>query len=93
MIKLVHLICCRNWRWDEPSCNTEMCVVLYNPASAPPDKGHFLFQWNDDNCNSKNNFVCKYREGEPEALYLAVLGIIDIWHCVEFAAVAQEGWP
>ncbi|XP_028276457.1 layilin [Parambassis ranga] len=53
----------RNWHWDEPSCGGEMCVVLYHQPSAPPDEaGHFLFQWNDDNCNSKNNFVCKYPE-------------------------------
>ncbi|XP_070685649.1 layilin [Pempheris klunzingeri] len=53
----------RNWHWDEPSCGGEMCAVLYHQPSAPPDEeGHFLFQWNDDNCNSKNNFVCKYAE-------------------------------
>ncbi|CAJ1065474.1 chondrolectin [Xyrichtys novacula] len=52
----------RNWHWDEPSCGSEMCAVLYHQPSAPPDEGHFLFQWNDDNCNSKNNFVCKYPE-------------------------------
>ncbi|XP_034723208.1 layilin [Etheostoma cragini] len=53
----------RNWHWDEPSCGVEMCVVLYYQPSAPPDEqGHFPFQWNDDNCNSKNNFVCKYPE-------------------------------
>ena len=57
----------RNWHWDEPSCGGEMCVVLYYQPSAPPDEdGHFLFQWNDNNCNSKNNFVCKYSEGESE---------------------------
>uniref|UniRef100_A0AAV2J508 C-type lectin domain-containing protein n=1 Tax=Knipowitschia caucasica TaxID=637954 RepID=A0AAV2J508_KNICA len=53
----------RNWHWDEPSCGTEMCVALYHQPSAPPDEeGHYLFQWNDDNCNSKNNYVCKYTE-------------------------------
>lgn len=61
------LISQRNWHWDEPSCGGEMCVVLYYQPSAPPDEdGHFLFQWNDNNCNSKNNFVCKYSEGESE---------------------------
>uniref|UniRef100_H3CQR1 Layilin b n=2 Tax=Tetraodon nigroviridis TaxID=99883 RepID=H3CQR1_TETNG len=55
----------RNWHWDEPSCGGEMCVVLYYQPSAPPDEdGRFLFQWNDNNCNSKNNFVCKYSEGD-----------------------------
>uniref|UniRef100_A0A1A8I363 Layilin n=1 Tax=Nothobranchius kuhntae TaxID=321403 RepID=A0A1A8I363_NOTKU len=53
----------RNWQWDEPSCGTEMCVVLYHQPSAPRDEdAHFLFKWNDENCSSKNNFVCKYRE-------------------------------
>lgn len=53
----------RNWHWDEPSCGGEMCAVLYYQPSAPPDEeGHFLFRWNDDNCSSKNNFVCKYPE-------------------------------
>jgi hypothetical protein len=42
-----------------------MCVVLYHQPSAPPDEGgRFMFQWNDENCNTKNNFVCKYSEGE-----------------------------
>ncbi|XP_020773728.1 chondrolectin [Boleophthalmus pectinirostris] len=59
----------RNWHWDEPSCGTEMCVVLYHQPSAPPDEeGHFLFQWNDDNCNSKNNYVCKYTEKRTPAI-------------------------
>lgn len=86
--KLGHFICWRNWHWDEPSCGREMCAVLYYQPSAPPDEeGHFLFQWNDDNCNSKNNFVCKYPEGEAVNQRLcavvsrySVLGIIDIWH-------------
>ncbi|XP_014909874.1 chondrolectin-like [Poecilia latipinna] len=53
----------RNWNWDEPSCGSEMCVVLYYQPSTPADEeGHFLFKWNDDNCSCKNNFVCKYKE-------------------------------
>uniref|UniRef100_A0A3Q0QXF3 Layilin n=1 Tax=Amphilophus citrinellus TaxID=61819 RepID=A0A3Q0QXF3_AMPCI len=50
-----------NWHWDEPSCGKEMCVVLYHQPSSIPE-GRFLFQWNDDYCSSKNNFVCKYPE-------------------------------
>lgn len=58
----------RNWQWDEPSCGGEMCVVLYHRPSAPPDdEGHFPFQWNDNKCNSKNNYVCKYPEKRPQA--------------------------
>ncbi|KAG7281735.1 hypothetical protein CRUP_028049 [Coryphaenoides rupestris] len=33
---------------------------MHQPSAPPDEKGHFLFQWNDDNCNSKNNYVCKY---------------------------------
>ncbi|CAI5693731.1 layilin [Oreochromis niloticus] len=51
----------RNWHWDEPSCGKEMCVVLYHQPSETPE-GRFQFHWNDDNCSSKNNFVCKYPE-------------------------------
>lgn len=66
-LRLVFIISLRNWHWDEPSCGGEMCVVLYYQPSAPPDEdGRFLFQWNDNSCNSKNNFVCKYSEGESE---------------------------
>ncbi|XP_019911458.2 layilin isoform X1 [Esox lucius] len=55
----------RNWHWDEPSCGNEMCVVLYHQPTAPADEGgRFMFQWNDNNCDSSNNFVCKYSEGE-----------------------------
>uniref|UniRef100_A0AAY5K156 C-type lectin domain-containing protein n=1 Tax=Esox lucius TaxID=8010 RepID=A0AAY5K156_ESOLU len=53
----------RNWHWDEPSCGNEMCVVLYHQPTAPADEGgRFMFQWNDNNCDSSNNFVCKYSE-------------------------------
>ncbi|XP_067450828.1 layilin isoform X2 [Thunnus thynnus] len=53
----------RNWHWDEPSCGSEKCAVLYHQPSAPlEEEGHFLFRWNDENCNSKNNYVCKYPE-------------------------------
>ncbi|KAL7834483.1 hypothetical protein SRHO_G00287300 [Serrasalmus rhombeus] len=51
----------RNWHWDEPSCGYEVCVVMYHQPSAPPGIGGlYMFQWNDDNCETKNNFICKY---------------------------------
>ncbi|XP_056910648.1 layilin isoform X1 [Takifugu flavidus] len=51
----------RNWHWDEPSCGYEVCVVMYHQPSAPPSMGGlYMFQWNDDNCETKNNFICKY---------------------------------
>ncbi|XP_058482993.1 layilin isoform X2 [Solea solea] len=51
----------RNWHWDEPSCGYEVCVVMYHQPSAPPGLGGlYMFQWNDDNCETKNNFICKY---------------------------------
>ncbi|XP_036070651.1 layilin isoform X1 [Oryzias melastigma] len=53
----------RNWHWDEPSCGKERCVVLYHQPSEPiGEDGRFAFQWIDDNCSSKNNFICKYQE-------------------------------
>ncbi|KAG7217279.1 hypothetical protein INR49_027823, partial [Caranx melampygus] len=56
----------RNWHWDEPSCGYEVCVVMYHQPSAPPDLGGlYMFQWNDDNCETKNNFICKYTAENP----------------------------
>ncbi|KAF1529811.1 Layilin, partial [Eudyptes chrysocome] len=54
----------RNWYVDEPSCGSEICVVMYYQPSAPPGVGGpYMFQWNDDRCNMKNNFICKYSLG------------------------------
>lgn len=51
----------RNWHTDEPSCGYEVCVVMYHQPSASSDEGNrYMFQWNDDNCETKNNFICKY---------------------------------
>ncbi|CAL8364668.1 unnamed protein product [Lota lota] len=51
----------RNWHTDEPSCGYEVCVVMYHQPSAPPSMGGlYMFQWNDDNCETRNNFICKY---------------------------------
>ncbi|XP_053702305.1 layilin [Synchiropus splendidus] len=56
----------RNWHWDEPSCGYEVCVVMYHQPSAPAGMGGlYMFQWNDDNCETKNNFICKYTAEEP----------------------------
>ncbi|XP_010118886.1 PREDICTED: layilin [Chlamydotis macqueenii] len=56
----------RNWYVDEPSCGSEICVVMYHQPSAPPGVGGpYMFRWNDDRCNMKNNFICKY---SPENL-------------------------
>ncbi|XP_047423838.1 chondrolectin [Mugil cephalus] len=54
----------RNWYFDEPSCGGEACVVMYHqPTALPGLGGAYLYQWNDDRCNMKHNFICKY---EPE---------------------------
>ncbi|NXL64047.1 LAYN protein, partial [Chordeiles acutipennis] len=54
----------RNWYVDEPSCGSEICVVMYHQPSAPPGVGGpYIFQWNDDRCNMRNNFICKYSLG------------------------------
>ncbi|XP_045153690.1 layilin [Echinops telfairi] len=55
----------RNWYVDEPSCGSEICVVMYHQPSAPAGiGGHYMFQWNDDRCNMKNNYICKYADGD-----------------------------
>ncbi|XP_072118278.1 chondrolectin [Mobula birostris] len=51
----------RNWYADEPSCGSEACVVMYHQLTAQPGLGGpYLYQWNDDRCNMKHNFICKY---------------------------------
>ncbi|XP_041098205.1 layilin isoform X4 [Polyodon spathula] len=58
----------RKWHWDEPSCGNEVCVVMYHQPSAPPGIGGlYMFQWNDDNCDTKNNFICKYSQEKAAA--------------------------
>ncbi|XP_072900921.1 chondrolectin-like isoform X1 [Hemitrygon akajei] len=54
----------RNWYADEPSCGSEACVVMYHQLTAQPGLGGpYLYQWNDDRCNMKHNFICKYAAG------------------------------
>uniref|UniRef100_A0A8C1PIY7 Layilin b n=1 Tax=Cyprinus carpio TaxID=7962 RepID=A0A8C1PIY7_CYPCA len=54
----------RNWLVTEPSCGLDQCVALfYRPSSSAGQKEHNLFKWTDYNCNSKNNFICKYSDG------------------------------
>lgn len=54
----------RNWYFDEPSCGGEACVVMYHQPSAQVGLGGpYLYQWNDDRCNMKHNFICKYEPG------------------------------
>uniref|UniRef100_A0A4W6EBK3 Chondrolectin n=1 Tax=Lates calcarifer TaxID=8187 RepID=A0A4W6EBK3_LATCA len=54
----------RNWYFDEPSCGGEACVVMYHqPTALPGLGGAYLYQWNDDRCNMKHNFICKYKPG------------------------------
>uniref|UniRef100_A0AAA9T2J0 Layilin n=1 Tax=Bos taurus TaxID=9913 RepID=A0AAA9T2J0_BOVIN len=56
----------RNWYVDEPSCGSEVCVVMYHQPSAPAGiGGPYMFQWNDDRCTMKNNFICKYSDEKP----------------------------
>lgn len=63
-VYMLYVFVFRNWHWDEPSCGYEVCVVMYHQPSAPPGLGGlYMFQWNDDNCETKNNFICKYTAG------------------------------
>ncbi|KAG9328139.1 hypothetical protein JZ751_016254, partial [Albula glossodonta] len=51
----------RNWYYDEPSCGGEACVVMYHqPTALHGLGGPYMYQWNDDRCNMKHNFICKY---------------------------------
>ncbi|XP_072304579.1 chondrolectin isoform X2 [Eucyclogobius newberryi] len=53
----------RHWYEDEPSCGGEACVVMYHqPTALPGVGGAYLHQWNDDRCNMKHNFICKYHK-------------------------------
>ncbi|XP_056119324.1 layilin isoform X3 [Rhinichthys klamathensis goyatoka] len=53
----------RNWLVTEPSCGLDQCVALfYRPSSSAVQKKRNLFKWMDYNCNSKNNFICKYSD-------------------------------
>ncbi|XP_033866167.2 chondrolectin-like isoform X1 [Acipenser ruthenus] len=62
----------RNWYYDEPSCGGEACVVMYHQPTAQHGLGGaYLYQWNDDRCNMKHNFICKY---EPESILEKELG-------------------
>ena len=57
-------VCHRNWYFDEPSCGGEACVVMYHqPTALPGLGGAYIYQWNDDRCNMKHNFICKYDPG------------------------------
>ncbi|XP_025122695.2 layilin isoform X3 [Bubalus bubalis] len=64
----------RNWYVDEPSCGSEVCVVMYHQPSAPAGiGGPYMFQWNDDRCTMKNNFICKYSDGEETEPAIPIL--------------------
>nr|XP_031531378.1 layilin [Vicugna pacos] len=66
--KIRHVSTDRNWYVDEPSCGSEVCVVMYHQPSAPAGiGGPYMFQWNDDRCTMRNNFICKYSDEKPTA--------------------------
>uniref|UniRef100_W5MTM1 Chondrolectin n=1 Tax=Lepisosteus oculatus TaxID=7918 RepID=W5MTM1_LEPOC len=59
----------RNWYYDEPSCGGEACVVMYHQPTAHHGLGGaYLYQWNDDRCNMKHNFICKYEPDRDPAV-------------------------
>ncbi|KAJ7418429.1 Layilin [Pitangus sulphuratus] len=69
----------RNWYVDEPSCGSEICVVMYHQPSAPPGVGGpYMFQWNDDRCNMKNNFICKYSLEPVQSLAYILIPSIPV---------------
>lgn len=38
-------------------------MMYHQPAAPPGPGGPYLYQWNDDRCNMKHNFICKYEPG------------------------------
>lgn len=38
-------------------------VMYHQPTALPGLGGAYLYQWNDDRCNMKHNFICKYEPG------------------------------
>ncbi|KAE8621732.1 hypothetical protein XENTR_v10004949 [Xenopus tropicalis] len=78
----------RNWYADEPSCGSEACVVMYHqPTANPGIGGPYLYQWNDDRCNMKHNFICKYA---PENILEKELGDRADPEYESFPAVVTE---
>uniref|UniRef100_A0A3Q2E680 Layilin a n=1 Tax=Cyprinodon variegatus TaxID=28743 RepID=A0A3Q2E680_CYPVA len=84
----------RNWHIDEPSCGYEVCVVMYHQPSAPAGHGGlYMFQWNDDNCETKNNFICKYTAGAAGTTFSAVLRFNSLYKkkcCVCFCTLIRK---
>lgn len=63
-VKVFTCVCVRKWYFDEPSCGGEACVVMYHqPTALHGLGGAYMYQWNDDRCNMKHNFICKYEPG------------------------------
>lgn len=38
-------------------------MMYHQPSALPGLGGAYLYQWNDDRCNMKHNFICKYGPG------------------------------
>ncbi|XP_018960316.1 chondrolectin [Cyprinus carpio] len=78
----------RNWYADEPSCGGEACVVMYHqPTALAGPGGLYLYQWNDDRCNMKHNFICKY---EPESYLVKVQSDTPEGPDVDLSSEEQE---
>lgn len=43
-------------------------VMYHQPTALPGLGGAYLYQWNDDRCNMKHNFICKYEPGRRSRL-------------------------
>lgn len=55
---------------------------MYHQPSAPPGLGGlYMFQWNDDNCETKNNFICKYTSGTADTLFQYSFNMQIVEHC------------
>lgn len=40
--------------------------MYHQPTALPGLGGAYLYQWNDDRCNMKHNFICRYNPGSDQ---------------------------
>lgn len=51
-----------------------MCIISRQPRW---HWGPYMFQWNDDRCTMKNNFICKYSDGNESSLCGCILSLLS----------------
>ncbi|KAL4647489.1 layilin-like isoform X2 [Arapaima gigas] len=54
----------RKWHAGEPSCGSQVCVAIGRQFLRSTGRLDTL-AWNDDDCGTRNNFICKYSQDAP----------------------------